>query len=64
MSESIAEVVASLRRGGVWVHHHQYHKAEPAGYLRDSAPHQAADLLELQAMEIASLQAQLAALAA
>jgi len=46
------ELIERLRTPGVWVHHIDYSRAEPAGYVRDSAPFEAADALGMQARQI------------
>jgi hypothetical protein len=50
-----------LRGAQAWVRHDDYSRPEPPGYVRDSAPFEAADMLELQQREIASLKAALKA---
>jgi hypothetical protein len=43
------DLIDRLRSGAVWVKHANYAAAEPEGYSRDSAPHEAADALEVAA---------------
>jgi hypothetical protein len=50
-------VESRLRRPSVWVRHEAYAATEPAGYVRDSAPFEAADLLGMRDREIVALKA-------
>ncbi len=58
MSEKPPSVAQRLRNTQVWARHDQYAAEEPEGYSRDSAPFEAADMLDMQAREIDSLRAE------
>lgn len=62
MSTDLGELRFRLRTPGVWVHHLDYSRAEPSGYVRDSAPFEAADAMDMQALQIAAQAAEIARL--
>lgn len=56
MNPTVAELVARLKTSGAWTAG-PYTAPVPLGCLRDSAPFEAADLLEMQEREIEQLRA-------
>lgn len=52
------ELGQRLRKAGVWVRHSAYSQPEPDGYVRDAAPFEAADALDMQRRQIDHLLAE------
>lgn len=54
-------LITRLRTPPVWVRHESYSRPEPAGYERDSAPFEAADVIAMQARQIQAMEELVAA---